>query len=109
MRRIEAIRGGRRSLARLAGAKRPVFVQVVVREARARQRPLLLVAPAAAVNESSGTRAASGSAAHHEDPERRLAVQAVVDAAEPPVEPAKMQLVEARERRGAPELHVARV
>jgi len=91
------------------GAERPVAVQVEVGEPRARQRPLTLVAPAAAVHESAGSRAPSRTATHHEDPQRRLGVEAVVHAAQPPIEPAQVQLVEARQGRRPPELHVAGV
>ena len=107
--RVEAIGGGRAPLARRLRAKRPVTVQIEVREARARERPLVLVAPAAAVHEPARSRAPSGSAAHHEDAERRLGIEAIVHAAEPAIEPAQVQLVEARQRRLPSELHVARI
>ena len=107
--RVEAIGGRRALLARPLRAERSVAVQVEVGEPRAGQRPLVLVAPAAAVHEPARARAPARAAAHHEDPQRRLGVEAIVHAAQPAVVPAQVQLVEARQRRSLAELHVAGV
>ena len=90
----------------LSGESTPSGVQIVRRRLRARQRPLLLVAPVAADEDAAFRRLVRIAAAHHIDADRRLAVHAVVDSLQPMVEPAQMKRPEI-ERRVFGELRLA--
>src|SRR6516225_5361152 len=69
-------------------------VQEIRCHLRPRERPLLLIAPMAADEHAPFRRLVRVPSAHHVDPHRRLAVDTVVDALEPPIEPAQLEGVE---------------
>src|SRR5207247_9805425 len=90
---VEWVMRGRARTWRARG-QAAVRVQVVGRRNGARQRPLALVAPAAADKNPAFGCSVRVAAAHDEDADGRLAVHAVVDPLQPVVEPAPMEGLE---------------
>ncbi len=74
-------------------------MQVVRRVDRARERPLVLLAPGATDKEPSLRGLVRVAAAHHEDTHRRLAVHAVLEALQPAIEPPQTKRVHVQGRR----------
>src|SRR6516164_6391870 len=72
----------------------PARVQEVRRELRARERPLLLIAPAPADEHAALRGLVRVPSSHDVDAHRRLAIDAVVDALEPAIEPTQLEGVE---------------
>ncbi len=103
--------GAQRQVGRAAAVKAGGLALIEAARAHHVHRELG-AAGVARVGEAGGQRqhvsSRSDAAAHHEDAQRRLRVEAVAHAAQPPVVPAQLQLVEARRRGVGAELHVAR-
>src|SRR5262249_25602789 len=78
----------RRRVPGLVRRQRSPRPQVVGRRPPGGERPFLPLAPAPADEDTALRRPVAVAAAHHEDPDRRLAVDAVVDPLQPPIEPA---------------------
>src|SRR5207245_7857267 len=90
MARVEKLtrrRDRRRCPSRLFRRKRALGVQVIGRGLGASQRPFGLIPPVAPDENSAFRRPAAVAATHDEDADRRFAINTVLDAIQPAIEP----------------------
>src|SRR2546425_6816831 len=94
VKKIPRRRARRRCPSRFFRRKRPLGEQVIGRGLGASQRPLGLIPPVPADENSAFRRLVAVASTHDEDADRRFAINTVLDALQPRIEPALPECIE---------------